>query len=174
MKIKRNILGAEIEIELTADEVRSAYDAHQYELDEQEVNDALMTTCEYDDIPADVLKELTQMYRMRMNDAGAPNAFSMANKIIEENRILLNPYKKKEEWKVYEIEVTQTRKKTWTVRARNDEQAEEIFEEWRESHIREFDYEMSDAEIDDEETGSAYECEGDPEYADIIVEDGDE
>ena len=78
--------------------------------------------------------------------------------------------KKEEPWGLFAIECTQTKKVTWTIRAKSDDDAERIFEEWRNHHIREYDDAFADADVDDEDIDSAYACEGNPEYADIIVE----
>ena len=165
MKITRNFAGTSLEINLTEDECKKIYDEIQFKKDMAEVDDAIAVTCQYNDIPEDVIKELTQTFQMKKQKEDG--TFALANRVVEENKILLEPYKKEEEYYSYEIECTQTKTHTFTVRAKTAEEASLLFEKWRGKHLCEFDSEMADSDVDDEEISEACKGEGDPDEAEI-------
>jgi hypothetical protein len=171
MQIKRNILGTDVVIDLTEGEILDAhYEVERYNTQEM-LNERLMQEENIiDEIPPELLRQMVKEVMIEkdtMDSNMGSNIFPAMNAVIEKHK---DELKKEEPWGLFEIECTQTRKVTWTIRAKSDDDAERIFEEWREHHIREYDMAFEDAEVSDEEIDSAYACEGNPEYADIIVE----
>ena len=171
MKINREIIingvSNNTEYELTGVELERAYNEYVERHDKDEVVRQLKDM-EYEDlenIPEEIIADLASQVREKMEDYRDQAIIS----VIQRNEELLAPYK--EAWKLFEIECTQTRRRTFTVRAKNDDDADRIFEEWRDRNTRDYDYEMSDAEIDDEDIGTAYEVGGNPDYAEIKGED---
>jgi hypothetical protein len=57
MKIMRNFEGTSLEINLTEEECKKIYDEIQFQKDMAEVDDAIAVTCQYNDIPEDVIKD---------------------------------------------------------------------------------------------------------------------
>lgn len=171
MQIKRNILGTDVVIDLTEGEILDAhYEAERYNTREM-LNERLMQEENIiDEIPAELFGKMVDEVMQEkdaMDENMGSNIFPAMTAVIEKHK---DELKKEEPWGLFEIECTQTRKVAWTIRAKSDDDAERIFEEWREHHIREYDDAFADADVDDEEIDSAYACEGNPEYADIIVE----
>lgn len=154
-------------ITLTGIEMERIYNVVKRQKDESKVLTSLAERGyeNWEEIPEALLDALVDVYQENEDDGKT----SAINAVIAKHGEELEPYKEK--WKLYEIEVTQTRRRTWSVRAKSDESADRIFEEWRETHIREFDFEMEDSEIVDEDIESAYETEGNPDYADITEEE---
>lgn len=172
MQIKRNILGTEVVIDLTEGEILDAhYEAERYNAREM-LNERLMQEDGIiDDIPAELfgkmVDEVMQEKEAMDNNMG-DNFYPAMSAVIEKHREEL---KKEEPWELFEIECTQTKTAKWTIRAKSAEHADQIFEAWREKHTREYDDEFADADVDDDDVGSAYSREGDPEYADINGEE---
>lgn len=171
MQIKRNILGTDVVIDLTDGEILDAhYEAERYNTQEM-LNERLMQEENIiDEIPPELFRQMVKEVmdeKQAMDNNMGDNMFPAMNAVIEKHK---DELKKEEPWGLFEIECTQTRKVAWTIRAKSDDDAERIFEEWREHHIREYDDAFADADVDEEEIDSAYACEGNPEYADIIVE----
>ena len=172
MQIKRNILGTDVTIDLTEGEILdAAYEADRYDTREL-LNERLMQEENIiDDIPAELFGKMVDevMKEKEVMDSNmGSNIFPAMDAVIAKHK---DELRKEEPWGLFEIECTQTRKVTWTIRAKSDDDAERIFTEWREHHTREYDDAFIDAEIDDDNIDSAYACEGNPEYADIIVEE---
>lgn len=171
MQIKRNILGTDVVIDLTEGEILDAhYEAERYNTQEM-LNERLMQEENIiDEIPPELFRQMVDEVMQEkdaMDSNMGSNIFPAMNAVIEKHK---DELKKEEPWGLFEIECTQTRKVAWTIRAKSDDDAERIFEEWREHHILEYDMAFEDAEVSDDEIDSAYACEGNPEYADIIVE----
>lgn len=171
MQIKRLVFGQEVTIDLTEGEILDAYyEAQRYNVREM-LNERLMQETDIiKEIPAELFgKMVTEVMEEveAMDEHMGSNIFPAMNAVIEKHKEELKP---EEPFGLFEIECTQTRKKKWTVRAKNADDADRIFAEWREHHIREYDEEMADAELDDDDIDTAYACEGNPEYADITVE----
>lgn len=171
MQIKRNILGTDVVIDLTDGEILDAhYEAERYNTQEM-LNERLMQEENIiDEIPPELFRQMVKEVmdeKQAMDNNMGDNMFPAMNAVIEKHK---DELRKEEPWGLFEIECTQTRKVTWTIRAKSDDDAERIFEEWREHHLREYDDAFADADVYDEEIDSAYACEGNPEYADIIVE----
>ena len=171
MQIKRNILGTDVVIDLTDGEILDAhYEAERYNTQEMLSERLMQEENIIDEIPPELFRQMVvevMIEKDTMDSNMGSNIFPAMNAVIEKHK---DELKKEEPWGLFEIECTQTRKVTWTIRAKSDDDAERIFKEWREHHIREYDDAFADADVDDEEIDSAYACEGNPEYADIIVE----
>ena len=172
MQIKRMVFGQEVMIDLTDGEILDAkYEADRYNAREL-LNERLMQEENIkDELPADLFGRMVDAVvreKDAMDNNMGDNLSPAVNAVIEKYAEELKPYKE-EPWGLFEIECKQTRTKTWTIRAKNADDADRIFAEWRENHTREYDEEMADAELDDD-IDTAYACEGNPEYADITVE----
>ena len=172
MQIKRNILGTDVLIDLTDGEILDAhYEAERYNTQEM-LNERLMQEENIiDEIPDELFKQMvkeTMDELASLNEHMGSNIFPAMDAVIARHK---DELRKEEPWGLFEIECTQTKKVKFTVRAKNDDDADIIFAEWREHHIREYDDAFADAEVDDEEIDTAYACEGDPDYADITVEE---
>lgn len=172
MKITRNICGTDVEIELTMSELCEAFDEVRRYNTYEMLNERLMQEEGIkDEIPDELFEQMVKEVMEEQegfDEHMGSNIFPAMNAVIEKHK---DELKKEEPWGLFEIECTQTRKVAWTIRAKSDDDAERIFEEWREHHIREYDDAFADADVDDEEIDSAYACEGNPEYADIIEEE---
>ena len=172
MQIKRNFLGNEVVIDLTEGEILDAhYEAERYNAREM-LNERLMQEENIiDEIPAELFGKMVDevMQEKEAIDSNmGSNIFPAMEAVIEKHR---DELKKEEPWELFEIEVTQTRVARWTIRAKSAEHADQIFEPWREKNTREYDDTLADSDIDDDDIGSAYACEGDPNYADINGEE---
>ena len=171
MQIKRNILGTDVVIDLTDGEILDAhYEAERYNTQEMLSERLMQEENIIDEIPPELFRQMVEEVMIEkdtMDSNMGSNIFPAMNAVIEKHK---DELKKEEPWGLFEIECTQTRKVAWTIRAKSDDDAERIFKEWREHHIREYDMAFEDAEVSDDEIDSAYACEGNPEYADIIVE----
>lgn len=171
MKITRNICGTDVEIELTMSELSEAFDEVRRYNTYEMLNERLMQEEGIkDEIPDELFEQMVKEVMEEQegfDEHMGSNIFPAMNAVIEKHK---DELKKEEPWGLFEIECTQVRKRTWTVRAKNAEDADHIFEEWRNHHTYEYDSEMADADIDEDNIDSAYACEGNPEYADIIVE----
>lgn len=173
MQIKRNILGTEVTIDLTEGEILDAhYEAERYNARET-LNERLIQEIT-EELPAELfgrmVKEVMDEKELMDNNMG-DHLIPAIEAVIRKHEEDLNKYRIKP-WKMYAIDVTQTKKRTYTVRAKDEADAEQIFNEWLDHHTDAFDYDMSEMDVDDTDIGSAYECEGNPDYADITVEEG--
>lgn len=171
MQIKRNILGTDVVIDLTDGEILDAhYEAERYNTREM-LNVRLMQEENIiDEIPAELFGKMVDEVMQEkdaMDENMGSNIFPAMNAVIEKHK---DELKKEEPWGLFEIECTQTRRRTFSVRAKSADDADRVFSEWRDRHISDYDNEMSDADAEDE-IDSAYACEGNPEYAEIIEEE---
>lgn len=173
MKITREIningVSTPVEYDLTGIELERCFNEIQHRKDWDTVI-AQLEKQGYEDIdgiPEATIEELTTQLRDKANTMME----DFAEHVIEVNEDELKPYKEK--WKVYSKEVTLTLTKTYTVRAKNEEDADRIFDEWSENHggtienelfeeIYNGDWDIGDAEEEDDTL---------PDYADIMEDD---
>ena len=176
--ITRTVMGSEISIELTKEEMELIYEQVQFEWDKAEVMARLEeseTDYDVDEIPEDLIETLAKDFRERMESLaetmgdGRINAMDHTLKAFEEE---LEEYEKKD--KVFTVEVTLAVKKQYTVRAKDENEAEQIFTTWSERNSRRMTEDlMDDAEYNGEWDTDGYYEDGscDPEDADISERD---
>lgn len=172
MKISREIIingmSNNTEYELTGIELERAFNEYQSTHDRAEVIHQLRDL-EYEDlenIPEDIIADLASQVRERMNDL----MDEVILEIIRKNGEVLEPYKEK--WKVFTKKVTLTVDKEYTIKARNEEEADALFERWSERHGSEMlDDLTEDAEYNgdfDYDDPEEYDEFDDPDNADIV------
>lgn len=172
MKISREIIingiSQTTEYELTGVELERAYNEYVEIHDKNEVIHQLKDA-EYEDIeniPDDIIADLASQVRERMEEYRDQAILDL----IRKNEETLAPYKDK--WKVFTKKVTLTVDKEYTIKARNEEEADTLFERWSERHGSEMvDDLMEDAEYNgdfDYDDPEEYDEFGDPDNADIV------
>lgn len=170
MKITRefiiNGIAQNAEYELTGVELERAFNEYQSLLDKRAVYEKL-EELEYEDVenvPDEILSDLASQYRDKI-DTMAENA---VNSVIERNAECLAEYKDK--WKVFTKTIRIEVEKEYSIKAKNEEDADAIWEKWFERHgeqvINDLEYEMDTQDIDEDDPEE--DEYGDPEYADII------
>ena len=176
--IIRNIMGNDITITLTEQEMEKIYEQVQFEYDKIEVKARLEeseTEYDVDDIPDDLIETLAKNFRERMTSIaetmgdGRMNAMENTFKAFKDE---LEEYEKKD--KVFTVEVELRMRKEYTIRAKDEDDAERIFTAWSERNSRQ----MTDDLTDDAEYIGEWDTDGyyedssyDPEDADISEED---
>ena len=167
MKIKREILGQTIEIELTLTEVADAYEEARKSQIRDMLNDQLSLNL-YHDIPEETFEKLVDECNEEWYEIDADlgyNIYPAVKAVIEKNKGSLSRYKD-EPYKMYEIEGYYHKSITYTVKAKSEEDAERIFGQWKERNIEQLDMDIAD--IDGElDWNFPEECDGNPDYADI-------
>ena len=167
MKIKREILGQTIEIELTAIEVGDAYEEARKSQIRETLNDRLSLD-RYHDIPAEVFEKLVHEANEEWYGIDADtvsNIYPAVCAVIERNEEFLAQYKDKP-YKLFEFEGYYHKCIRYTVKAKSEEDAERIFSRWRDYNTHQLDNDIAD--IDGEiDWNFPEECEGNPDYADI-------
>ena len=175
MKITRNVMGHEIEIELTADEILKAATEYEYHDDESRIVEALREyediNYEVDDIPYELLCQMGTVFRQKMNAIAEDKRGDMIDSTISEFEGRLADYAQKD--KAFSKRVTMTVSVEYTIRAQDEEEAEEIFERWSENHADRIYNDACDAARYDAEWDYDFieeEPDFDPENADIYEE----
>lgn len=169
MKIQReSIIGGQVqsvEFELTGIELERAFNEYQYTHDKAEVLHQLKDL-EYNDVPDDVVDRIVAKFRGELD---GDTFDAMVIGCIENFEDELEEYKRK--WKVFSVELTRTLKHEYTIKARDEDEAQRIFERWCEHHENVIASDMHDEDPEDD-TGFFYEEEGcNPDYADITEEE---
>ena len=169
--IIRNIMGNDVTITLTDEEIRKIARDMQLENDKAEVISRLENSdpeYDMDEIPDDLIEEIAKGFRERMNDA---EEYKMAD-ALRAFSSQLEEYEKKD--KVFTVEVELTMRKQYTIRAKDEDDAERIFTAWSERNSRQMTEDLTeDAEYNGEwDTDGYYEDSSYyPEDADIGEED---
>jgi len=169
--IIRNIMGNDVTITLTDEEIRKIARDMQLENDKAEVISRLENSdpeYDMDEIPDDLIEEIAKGFRERMNDA---EEYKMAD-TLRAFSSQLEEYEKKD--KVFTVEVELTMRKQYTIRAKDEDDAERIFTAWSERNSRQMTEDLTeDAEYNGEwDTDGYYEDSSYyPEDADIGEED---
>lgn len=176
--ITRNLMGNDVQITLTEQEMERIYEQVQLEYDKVEVKARLEESeidYDMDEIPDDLIETLAKDFRERMTaiaetmgDGRIPameNTFKAFKDELEE-------YEKKD--KVFTVEVTLTTRKEYTVRAKDENDAERIFTAWSERHSRQMTEDLTDdAEyIGEWDTDGFYE-DGSYDPEDAYISEGD-
>ena len=179
MQIKRNILGTDVVIDLTDGEILDAhYEAERYNTREM-LNERLMQEENIiDDIPAELFGKMVDEVMQEKNTMDSnmgSNIFPAMNAVIEKHK---DELKKEEPYKVFSKEVTLTMTHEYTIKAKNEEDAERIFEAWLESKhgMNQMLCDLTENVKDegDFDCGCAYEEDAsvcDPDNAEISEED---
>lgn len=174
--------GQYVNFELTDAEMESAFNEYQFQMDILTIKSRIKESGEYEnweDIPDDIIYDMAKRYREHMTgfaETMGDNSFPSAEATIKEFADKLDEYREK--WKVFSKEVTLTLTKEYTIKAKNKEDAERIFEAWSESRhgMDQIMCELTeDVQYDgDWRYGYAYEEDAsvcDPDNADISEED---
>ena len=174
MKISRELIvngvSQNVEYELTGIELERCFNEYVNQMEKNAIVNRLNED-EFErimEIPDDLIQRMAEKYH-KFLDEYSVNVKSVAmNDVLEKFGAELEPYKEK--WKVFSCEVTQTKTHTYTIRAKNSTDAENILDEWFKYHEHEvdadFEYELPDTDfgwIEEEE-------DFDPDNADITVE----
>lgn len=166
--IIRNIMGTDVTITPTIEEINKITTSARIENSVEDIRSMLAekTDPEYDvdNIPDELVEEIAKDYIERMNDLKE----TLMGKAIQAFRSQLEEYEKKD--KVFTVEVTLTMKKEYTVRAKDENDAERIFTAWSERNSRRMTDDLTDdAEyIGEWDTDGFYEDDSyDPEEADV-------
>ena len=174
MKISREIIingeAQTVEYELTGIELERCYNEYVEQHDRAEVIHQLKDL-EYEDlenIPENIIADLASQFREKMENL----MDEVVLEVIHKNEEALEPYKEK--WKVFSTEVTLTLTHEYTIKARNREEAKQIFESWSENNCDQMEEDLvEDARYNgDWDYGYMYDDDStDPDCADISEED---
>ena len=174
MKITREIIingmSNNTEYELTGIELERCFNEYQSTKDRSEVVHQLKDL-EYEDlenIPEDIIADLASQFRETMDNL----MDDVVLEVIRKNEEILEPYKEK--WKVFTKTVHVEADKEYTIKARSESEANEIWEKWSECHGRQITNDMCEEIEYNGDWDWNYDMEedeyGDPDDADIIVE----
>ena len=172
MKISREIIingvPQRVDYELTGVELERCYNEYIERHDKDEVIRRLKDL-EYEDlenIPENIIADLASQVRERMEEYRDQAII----KLIHDSEELLAPYKEK--WKVFTKKVRVEVEKEYTIKAKNEEDADALWEKWFERHsqrvIDDLAYEMDTQNFDEDDPEEDEYT--DPEYADIKEE----
>ena len=144
MKISREIIingmSNNTEYELTGIELERCFNEYQSTHDRSEVVHQLKDL-EYEDlenIPEDIIADLASQVREKMDSL----MDEVVLKVIRENEEVLEPYKEK--WKVFTKTIHVEATKDYTIKARNESEADAIWEKWSERHGRQITDDMNE------------------------------
>lgn len=175
MKITREIIingmSNNTEYELTGIELERCFNEYQSTHDRDEVVHQLKDL-EYEDlenIPEDIIADLASQVRDKLNNL----MDEVVLEVVRKNEETLEPYKQK--WKVFTKTIHVEADKEYTIKARSEYEANEIWEKWSERHGRQITEDMNE-EIEyngdwDWDYDMSEDEYGDPDDADISEED---
>ena len=142
MKITREIIingmSNNTEYELTGIELERCFNEYQSTKDRSEVVHQLKDL-EYEDlenIPEDIIADLASQVREKMNNL----MDEVVLEVIRRNEEILEPYKQK--WKVFTKTIHVEADKEYTIKARSESEANEIWEKWSERYGRQITNDM--------------------------------
>lgn len=175
MKITREIIingeSQRVDYELTGIELERCYNEYV----SREEKNAIVNRLDEDefegiiDIPDDLIQRMAEKYHKFLDEYSANVKSAAMSDVLVKFGAELEPYKEK--WKVFSCEVTQTKTHTYTVRAKNSTDAENILNNWFDHHESQVVYDFED-ELADTDFGWMEEEEDfDPDNADITVEE---
>lgn len=171
MKISREIIingeSNNTEYELTGIEIERCYNEYVEQHDKDDVvrNLKEMEYEDWENIPEEIIANLVSQVRERMK-SDRDDAIML---VIHQNEDVLEKYK--EVWKSFDIVYEQTRRHTFSVRAKTREGAEDLFSKWKDRNWRDFDDAMNDEDEYDGDIWSTDETNDDPDCADISGEE---
>ena len=171
MKITREIIingnSQNTEYELTGIELERCYNEYVFAHDKNEILRQLKDL-EYeavDEIPEDKIEEMAKSVAEKMEELRD----EIVLKVIRENEEDLAEYKTK--WKVFSAKVSQTKERYYTIKARDEREAENLLANYLE---KEYDRANDDFEYEDAEYNTLYIDEDnytDADNADIKEDD---
>ena len=176
--ITRKIGDQYVNFELTDAEMESAFGEFQFQNDVVNVKARLEESGEYENfenIPDELIYAMAKKYREHIEgfaETMGDNSIPSFEATVKEFSEKLEEYKEK--WKVFSKEVTLTLTHEYTIKAKNKEQADNIFESWAESNAYQMTEDLcEDAQWNgDFDYGYTYEDDStNPDYADISEED---
>lgn len=175
MKITREIIingeSTNVEYELTGIELERCFNEYQSTHDQSEVIHQLKDLGyeDLENIPEDTIADLASQVREKMDNL----MDEVVLEVIRKNEEVLEPYKEK--WKVFTKTVRVEATKEYTIKARNESEADEIWEKWSERHNEEITDDMCDEVQYNGDWDYDYDMEEDeycdPDDADISEED---
>ena len=175
MKISREIIingeSQNVEYELTGIELERCFNEYLNRKEKDEIVNRLRED-EFErvaDIPDDLIQRMAEKYHKFLDEYSKDVKSSAMYDVLEKFDSELEPYK--ELWKVFSREITQTKTRTYTIRAKNREEADQIFDEWFDHHEDVVNSDLDD-ELPEFDFGWLEEEEDwdDPDTADITVE----
>lgn len=138
MKITREIIingeSTNVEYELTGIELERCYNEYV----NQEEKNAIVNRLDEDkfegimDIPDDLIQRMAEKYHKFLDEYSADTKSAAMNDVLEKFGAELEPYKEK--WKVFTKTIRVEATKDYTIKARNESEADEIWEKWAERH----------------------------------------
>lgn len=164
--IRREIMGNFVNLELTDEEIQEIFDAELARRNKNELISMLEATGykAIEDIPESLIADMIRKFNE--DDDNEAKWRGVIEYFAEE----LAEFKEK--WKVFTKKVTMTVEKEYTIKARNAEEADKLFEAWSEKHSSEMVYDLTeDAEYNGEydyEDAEESDEYGDPDYSDIV------
>lgn len=164
--IIRNIMGNDVTITLTDEEIRKIARDMQLENDKAEVISRLEnsdTEYDMDEIPDDLIEEIAKGFRERMNDA---EEYKMTD-TLRAFSSQLEDYEKKD--KIFTVEVELRLRKEYKIRAKDESDAERIFTAWSERNS----YQMTEDLTEDAEYNGDWDTDGYYEDDSYDLEDAD-
>lgn len=171
MKISREIIingnSQNTEYELTGIELEHCYNEYVFTHDKNEILRQLRDL-EYeavDEIPEDKIEEMAKSVAEKMEELRD----EIVLKVIHENEEDLAEYKTK--WKVFSAKVSQTKERYYTIKARDEREAEDLLANYLEN---EYDRANDDFEYEDAEYDTLYIEEDNYADADNADIKGDE
>ena len=166
MKISREVMGNSMDIVLTEAEIDRIFNEELARRNKNELISMLEDKGyeAIEDIPDSLIDAMIRKF-----DEDDDHEMVWGN-VIEYFDEELAEYREK--WKVFTKKVTLTVDKEYTIKARNEEEADALFERWSERHGSEMvDDLMEDAEYNgdfDYDDPEEYDEFGDPDNADIV------
>ena len=168
MKISREIIingqSQTVEYELTGIELERCFNECQSAHDKAEIRRRL-EDLKYRNVPDDIVDDLASQFRTTIDDT----LDDFVIHTVQNNNVKLEKYG----YKVFSVEVTRTIKHTYTIRARDEDDAERIYNEWADHHEDEIAYDMGNEYSEDETGWFEEKPDMNPDYADITEEEGE-
>lgn len=169
MEIKRSILGTDTTITLTAEELEKSWSEYVWEKTKGDIVNQLLDMEEFDDVPDDLIEKIATEF---LDDIDGTLRDEVMLKAIHKYDAELEQYK--HYYKVFTVEVELRLRKEYTVRAKDEDDAERIFTDWSERHSRQ----MTEDLCDDAEYLGDWDVDGyyedgsyDPDDAEIKEDD---
>ena len=176
--ITRKIGDQYVNFELSDAEMESAFNEYQFQCDIVTIKARIKEAGEYEnweEIPDDLIYSMAQKYREHMTgfaETMGDNSIPSYEATVKDFSEQLEEYKEK--WMAFSKEVTLTLTHEYTIRAKNKEDAERIFESWSEHNVDQMVEDLTDDARWDGDWDYGYTYEDsytDPDNTDISEED---
>ena len=179
MKITREIIinseSQQVSYELTGIELERCYNEYV----SREEKNAIVNRLDEDeferimDIPDDLIQRMAEKYHKFLDEYSADVKSAAMNDVLEKFGTELEPYKEK--WKVFTKTIHVEANKEYTIKARNESEADAIWERWSERHGDRITEDMCEEVQYNGDWDWDYDMEedeyGDPDDADIKEDD---